>query len=164
MRVSVTRCHRLITSSSFTAGSRRRTLRHAPFAYACRSSQTTESVSPAINTTMLDVSIHWSTCFCHSFSGNVALKAPNHRCAPDVAVKTRMARDVDGGGMRCRRIELLRCRHGRLLMLEGPRSLQLICHLGDAGHGAFLVALRARAAHADCADGLVADLDRHPAA
>src|SRR5215831_2339910 len=44
------------------------------------------------------------------------------------------------------------------------RLLELVRHLGDPGHGAFLVAFRARAAHADRADGLVADLDRDAAA
>src|SRR3984957_13276174 len=39
--------------------------------------------------------------------------------------------------------------------------LQLIGHLRDSRHGAGLVAGRGRAADADGADGLVADLDRH---
>jgi hypothetical protein len=41
---------------------------------------------------------------------------------------------------------------------------QLIRHLGDAGHGAFLVAFGARSAHPHRADRLVADLDRNSAA
>ena len=41
---------------------------------------------------------------------------------------------------------------------------QLICHLGEAGHGAFLVAFGARSAHPHGADRLVANLDRHSAA
>src|SRR5262249_61899070 len=45
------------------------------------------------------------------------------------------------------------------------RSLsQLIRHLGDARHGAFLVAFGARSAHPHGADRLVTDLDRNAAA
>ena len=45
------------------------------------------------------------------------------------------------------------------------RSLsQLICHLGEAGHGAFLVAFGARPAHPHGADRLVTDLDWDTAA
>ena len=55
-----------------------------------------------------------------------------------------------------------------ILSVRRPRlchSLsQLIRHLGDAGHGAFLVAFGARSAHPDRADRLVADLDRNSAA
>ena len=40
----------------------------------------------------------------------------------------------------------------------------LLRHLGEAGHGAFLVALGARSAHPHGADRLVTDLDRHTAA
>src|SRR5262245_64879310 len=47
---------------------------------------------------------------------------------------------------------------------EAPCLFQLVRHLGNPGVGALLVALGARAADADGADGLVADLDRHPAA
>ena len=41
---------------------------------------------------------------------------------------------------------------------------QLIRHLGETRHGAFLVAFGARSAHSHGADRLVADLDGHTAA
>src|SRR5262249_57713033 len=54
-----------------------------------------------------------------------------------------------------------------ILSVRRPRlcsSLsQLIRHLGDAGHGAFLVAFGARSAHPHRANRLVADLDRNSA-
>jgi hypothetical protein len=55
-----------------------------------------------------------------------------------------------------------------ILSVRRPRlchSLsQLIRHLGDAGHGAFLVAFGTRSAHPHRADRLVADFDRNSAA
>ena len=45
-----------------------------------------------------------------------------------------------------------------------PVLSQLIRHLGEAGHGAFLVTFSARSAHPHGADRLVADLDGHTAA
>ena len=55
-----------------------------------------------------------------------------------------------------------------ILSVRRPRlchSLsQLIRHLGDAGHGAFLVAFGTRSAHPHRADRLVANLDRNSAA
>lgn len=45
-----------------------------------------------------------------------------------------------------------------------PGLSQLIRHLGEAGHGAFLVAFGARSAHSHGADRFVADLDGHTAA
>ena len=45
-----------------------------------------------------------------------------------------------------------------------PVLSQLIRHLGEAGHGAFLVAFGARSAHPHGADRLVADLDGDTAA
>ena len=55
-----------------------------------------------------------------------------------------------------------------ILSVRAPRLCrflsQLIRHLGDAGHGAFLVAFGARSAHPHRADRLVADLDRNSAA
>ena len=61
-----------------------------------------------------------------------------------------------------------RDRADQILLVWDPRVCrplsQLIRHLGDAGHGAFLVAFGARSAHPDRADRLVADLDRNSAA
>ena len=45
-----------------------------------------------------------------------------------------------------------------------PVLSQLIRHLGETGHGAFLVTFSARSAHPHGADRLVADLDGHTAA
>ena len=59
-------------------------------------------------------------------------------------------------------------RADQILSVWDPRVCrplsQLIRHLGDAGHGAFLVAFGVRSAHPDRADRLVADLDRNSAA